>query len=52
MRLPAKKFAGHFHDTNNRAIENIEVSLDKGIRVFDSSIGGLRRLSIYAGGER
>ena len=39
--LPAKKLAGHFHDTNDRAIENIEVSLEKGIRTFDSSIGGL-----------
>ena len=39
--IPAEKLAGHFHDTNDRAIENIEVSLAKGLRVFDSSIGGL-----------
>ena len=35
------KFAGHYHDTNHRALENIEVSLEKGIRRFDSAIGGL-----------
>ena len=39
--IPAEKLAGHFHDTNDRAIENIEVSLAKGLRVFDSAIGGL-----------
>ena len=39
--LPKDRLAGHFHDTNGRALENIAVSLEKGIRVFDSSIGGL-----------
>ena len=39
--LPAEKLAGHFHDTDDRAIENIEASLERGLRVFDSSIGGL-----------
>ena len=38
---PADKLAGHYHDTGNRAIANIEVSLEKGLRTFDSSIGGL-----------
>lgn len=37
----AKQLAGHYHDTNGRAVENIQVSLDKGLRVFDSSVGGL-----------
>ncbi|MBU1305377.1 MAG: hydroxymethylglutaryl-CoA lyase [Alphaproteobacteria bacterium] len=37
----ADKLAGHYHDTNGRAIESIEVSLEKGLRVFDSSIAGL-----------
>ncbi|MEJ8475774.1 hydroxymethylglutaryl-CoA lyase [Roseibium algae] len=39
--LPAKYLAGHYHDTKGRALENIEISLDKGLRVFDASIGGL-----------
>jgi len=39
--VPAGKLAGHFHDTNGRAIENIEVSLAAGLRVFDAAIGGL-----------
>jgi hydroxymethylglutaryl-CoA lyase len=38
---PASFFAGHFHDTNSRAIENIEVALESGLRVFDASVGGL-----------
>ena len=39
--IPADLLAGHFHDTKGRALENIEVSLEKGLRVFDSSVGGL-----------
>ena len=38
---PAARLAGHYHDTNGRAGESIEVSLEKGLRVFDSAIGGL-----------
>lgn len=38
---PAEKFAGHFHDTKGRALDNIGVSLDRGLRVFDSCVGGL-----------
>lgn len=37
----AGAFAGHFHDTNGRALENIEVSLEAGLRVFDAAVGGL-----------
>ena len=37
----ADRLAGHYHDTNGRALENISVSMDKGLRVFDSSVGGL-----------
>jgi len=33
--------AGHFHDTKGRALDNIGVSLDRGLRVFDSCVGGL-----------
>lgn len=39
--VPAEKLAGHYHDTNGQALENIAVSLDRGLRVFDSSIAGL-----------
>jgi hydroxymethylglutaryl-CoA lyase len=35
------KLAGHFHDTNGKALENIGLSLEKGLRTFDSSVGGL-----------
>ncbi|THD73379.1 hydroxymethylglutaryl-CoA lyase [Thalassobius vesicularis] len=39
--VPAGKLAGHYHDTAGRALANIEVSLDKGLRVFDAAVGGL-----------
>ncbi|MEM8836853.1 MAG: hydroxymethylglutaryl-CoA lyase [Pseudomonadota bacterium] len=39
--IPANQIAGHYHDTGGRALSNIEVSLEKGIRTFDSAIGGL-----------
>lgn len=35
------KLAMHFHDTHGMALSNILVSLEKGIRIFDSSAGGL-----------
>ena len=38
---PPERLAGHFHDTRGRALDNIAVSLDKGLRVFDASAGGL-----------
>ncbi|MEM7544198.1 MAG: hydroxymethylglutaryl-CoA lyase [Pseudomonadota bacterium] len=38
---PARRLAGHYHDTAGRALANIEVSLDKGLRVFDTAVGGL-----------
>ncbi len=38
---PAGQLAGHFHDTNGRAIDNIYLSLDMGLRAFDTSVGGL-----------
>ncbi|MGV8938722.1 MAG: hydroxymethylglutaryl-CoA lyase [Allorhizobium sp.] len=37
----ADQLAGHYHDTNGRAGESIEVSLARGLRVFDSAIAGL-----------
>ncbi|ASP34789.1 hydroxymethylglutaryl-CoA lyase [Labrenzia sp. VG12] len=39
--VPADKLAGHYHDTKGRALDNISVSLEKGVRTFDSAIGGL-----------
>lgn len=39
--VPAEDLAGHFHDTNGRALDNVEVGLSHGLRVFDASVGGL-----------
>lgn len=39
--LPAARLAGHFHDTAGRALENVEVALARGLRVFDGAVGGL-----------
>ena len=39
--IPAERLAGHFHDTSGRALDNIGVALERGIRVFDASAGGL-----------
>ncbi|QDC10148.1 hydroxymethylglutaryl-CoA lyase [Oceanicola sp. D3] len=39
--VPAERLAGHFHDTGGRALENIEVALARGLRVFDAAVGGL-----------
>jgi hydroxymethylglutaryl-CoA lyase len=36
-----KLFSMHFHDTRSMALANILVSLEKGIKSFDSSSGGL-----------
>jgi hydroxymethylglutaryl-CoA lyase len=35
------RLAGHYHDTRGRALDNILVSLDKGLRTFDAAVGGL-----------
>ena len=39
--MPANILAGHFHDTKGRALENVQVCLELGVRTFDSSVGGL-----------
>ena len=39
--VPAAQLAGHYHDTSGRALENIEASLARGLRVFDAAVGGL-----------
>jgi hydroxymethylglutaryl-CoA lyase len=41
VEMPADRLAGHFHDTGGRAFGNIELSLGKGLRVFDAAIAGL-----------
>lgn len=40
-KIPVKKLAMHFHDTRGTALANIAEALRAGIRVFDSSVGGL-----------
>ncbi len=39
--LPVDHLAGHFHDTSGRALDNVEVALAHGLRVFDAAVGGL-----------
>ena len=39
--LPMERIAYHFHDTRGTAIANVAQALDLGIRIFDSSAGGL-----------
>ncbi|WP_165224854.1 hydroxymethylglutaryl-CoA lyase [Affinirhizobium pseudoryzae] len=41
QEVPATRLAGHFHDTGGLALKNIDVALDRGLRVFDAAIGGL-----------
>ena len=40
-RVPVTRLAAHFHDTNGRALDNIDAALSLGIRVFDAAVGGL-----------
>ncbi len=49
--ISVDKLAGHYHDTNHRTLENIDISLEKGLRRFDSSIGGIGGCP-YAPGAR
>jgi len=46
-----ENLAGHFHDTNGLALDNIRVALDRGLSVFDASVGGLGGCP-YAPGAR
>lgn len=41
IELPKSVLASHFHNTYDRAIENLVVSLSKGVSVIDSSVGGI-----------
>lgn len=40
-KVPLKKVAMHMHDTRGTALANVVASLERGVRVFDSSFGGL-----------
>ena len=39
--LKVEQLAGHFHDSSDTAIKNVEVGLKYGITTFDTAIGGL-----------
>lgn len=39
--IPVRKLAGHFHDTRGTALANILTAFNLGVRVFDTSLGGL-----------
>jgi hydroxymethylglutaryl-CoA lyase len=39
--MEPSQLAGHFHDTSGRALDNIDVALARGLRVFDAAVGGL-----------
>jgi hydroxymethylglutaryl-CoA lyase len=39
--VPLKRIAMHLHDTRGTALANVLASLEEGVRVFDSSFGGL-----------
>jgi hydroxymethylglutaryl-CoA lyase len=41
QHIDMSKIAMHFHDTRGLALTNILVSMEFGIKVFDSSVGGL-----------
>jgi hydroxymethylglutaryl-CoA lyase len=41
LTTPKEKLAAHYHNTYDRAIENLLISLHYGVGVIDSSIGGL-----------
>jgi hydroxymethylglutaryl-CoA lyase len=39
--VPVSELALHLHDTGGRALANVAAGLDAGVRIFDSSAGGL-----------
>ncbi|HEY2868339.1 MAG TPA: hydroxymethylglutaryl-CoA lyase [Gaiellales bacterium] len=39
--VPVEEIALHFHDTGGLALENVAAGLEAGVRIFDSSAGGL-----------
>ena len=49
--VPAHRLAGHFHNTNGHAMDNIDAALALGLRVFDTSIAGLGGCPFAPGAE-
>ncbi|GAB5449133.1 hydroxymethylglutaryl-CoA lyase [Gymnodinialimonas sp.] len=47
----ADMLAGHFHNTAGRALENVDVALARGVRVFDAAVGGLGGCPYAPGAE-
>ncbi len=41
QHVPVQALAGHYHDTNGRALDNIAASVEAGLRCFDAAVGGL-----------
>jgi hydroxymethylglutaryl-CoA lyase len=41
LTIPKEKIAAHYHNTYDRAIENILISMHYGVNVIDSSVAGL-----------
>jgi len=39
--LKPSQLAGHYHDTNGRALANVKASIEMGLSVFDAAAGGL-----------
>ncbi len=48
-RVPLSQLAVHFHDTYGQAVANIYACLEEGVRVVDSSAGGLGGCPYAAG---
>ena len=40
-KIPVRALAGHFHDTRGTALANIQAAYRVGVRIFDTSVGGL-----------
>ena len=39
--IPARRLAGHFHDTYGQAVANVYAALECGVPTFDASVAGL-----------
>lgn len=50
-QVPVTRLAGHFHNTNGKALDNIDVALTLGVRVFDAAVGGLGGCPFATGAE-
>lgn len=50
-QVPVTRLAGHFHNTNGKALDNIDVALTLGVRVFDAAVGGLGGCPFAPGAE-